>query len=102
VTWGDVMETDRIYSKDAEEAWIAKYRATLRDIPVQQSPSMKAREALNRAYKIALSYIGRIWAVSLDPSRRQRSAQSSESKPVLQPQRSTRSTTLAESNAKVA
>jgi len=95
------MATNRTHLKDAEEAWIAKYRAALKNIPVEQSRSTRVREALNRAHTITVSHIGRILARSLDPSLWKRSVQSSKPMPVS-PQASTRNRNLPESNAKVA
>ena len=92
------MTRDRTHLKDADEAWIAKYRAALEQDPVEQSRYMKVREALNLAHTLALSHISRI----LDRWPRahlQRSAQSSEPPPVSQPQISTRDRNLAESDA---
>jgi hypothetical protein len=91
------MANDRTYMKDAEEAWITKYRAALREIPVETSRSAKVRDALNRAYSVAISPIGRMLATSLDPGRWNKSAQPSQPKPVSQATR-----ILAESNVKVA
>jgi hypothetical protein len=94
------MATDRTYMKDAEEAWIKKYRTALKEIQVEPSRSTKVRDALNRAHSITISHISRMLARSLDPGRWNRAAQSSEPKPVSQAQGSNRN--LAESNAKVA
>jgi hypothetical protein len=94
------MATDRTYMKDAEEAWIAKYRAALKEIPVEPSRSTKVREALNRVHSSTVSHISRMLARSLDPSRWKKSAQSFEPKPVSQAQGSNQN--LPESNAKVA
>ncbi len=98
------MSMDRTPLKDAEEAWIAKYRSALKDIPVQQSRSTRFHEALNRAHSIIVSHVARILAGSLDPSRwkrLKRPVQSSKPVPVSQPQ-TTLNGNLAESNAKVA
>jgi hypothetical protein len=91
------MATDRTYIKDAEEAWITKYRAALTEIPVETSRSTKVRDALNRAYSVTISQIGRMLARSLDPGRWNESAQPSQPKPVSQATRN-----LAESSARVA
>jgi hypothetical protein len=91
------MGTDRTYMRDAEEAWITKYRAALREIPVETSRLRKVRDALNRAYSVTISQIGRMLARSLDPGSSNRSARPSQPKPVSQATRN-----LAESNAKVA
>jgi hypothetical protein len=96
------MATDRTYMKDAEEAWIAKYRAALKEIPVEPSRSTKVRDALNRAHGITISHISGMLARSLDPSRWKKSVQPSEPKPVAQTGASTRNGNLTESNAKVA
>ena len=95
------MVMDRTPLKDTEEAWIAKYRSALKDIPVQQPRSTRFHEALNRANSIMMSRIAGILADSLDPSRWKRSVQSSKPMPVSQPQ-TTRNGNPAESNAKVA
>src|SRR5271169_5928137 len=50
------MEIDRT-SLNAEESWIAKYRATLTVPPIQQSRLMKIRVALNGAHSILISHI---------------------------------------------
>ena len=94
------MATDRTYMKDAEEVWIAKYRAALNEIPVEPSRSTKVRDALNRAHSITVTHVSRLLARSLDPSRWKKYAQSVESKPVSQAQTSNRN--LPESNTKVA
>jgi hypothetical protein len=96
------MAIDRIHLNDAEEAWIAKYRAALKEIPVQQPRSTRVRDALNRVHGIAASHIGRILATSLDASLWKRSVQSSEPLPAPQPQSSVRNLSQAESSAKVA
>lgn len=94
------MATDRTYIKDAEEAWITKYRAALGEIPVETSRSTKVRDALNRAHTVTISHIGRLLVRSLDPVRWNRSARLSEPKPVSQAPGPPRN--LAESSAKVA
>jgi len=94
------MATDRTGMKNAEDAWIAKYRAALKKVPVELSRSSKVREALNRAHSITVSHIGRMLARSLGPSRWKKSAQPVEAKSASQAQASNRN--LAESNAKVA
>jgi hypothetical protein len=96
------MAMDRTPLKDAEEAWIAKYRSALKDIPVQQSRSTRFHEALHRAHSIIVSQLAGILTGSLDPSRWRevrKSVQSPKPVPVSQSQ-TTRN--LAESNAKVA
>ncbi len=102
------MSTDQTPLKDAEEAWIAKYRSALKDIPVQQSRSTRFNEALHRAHSIIVSRVAGILAGPLDPSHRKTSkrslkspVQSSKLATVSQPQ-TTLSGNLAESNAKVA
>jgi len=97
------MAMDRTPVKEAEEAWIAKYRSALKDIPVQQSRSTRFHEALNRAHSIMVSCLAGILAGSLDPVRwkRKRSVQPSRPMPVSQPQ-TPRNRNLSESNAKVA
>jgi hypothetical protein len=98
------MAMDRTPLKDAEEAWIAKYRSALKDIPVQQSRSTRLHEALERAQSIIVSRVAGILAGALDPSRWnefRRSVQSSKPMPVSQLQ-ATRNGSLAESNSKVA
>jgi len=98
------MAMDRTPLKDAEEAWIAKYRSALKDIPVQQSRSSIFHEALNRAHSIIASCVVGILAGSSDPSRWKkfrRPVQSAKPMPVSQPQ-TTRNRSLAESDAKVA
>jgi hypothetical protein len=96
------MATDQTYLKDAEEAWIAKYRAALKEVPGEPSRSTKVRDALNRAQGITISNITRMLARSLDPSRWKKSVQPSEPTPVTQAQTSIRTGSLAESNVKVA
>jgi hypothetical protein len=96
------MATDQTYLKDAEEAWIAKYRAALREVPVENSRSTRVRDALNRAHGITISNIARMLARSLAPSEWKKSVQPSERTPVTQAQTSIRTGNLAESNAKVA
>lgn len=97
--------TDRLDVKDAEEAWIAKYRNALKEIPVRPSRSTIVREALNRAHGLIVSRISGILARSLDAnsgtSHGKRSVQSSKPKPVSQPP-ATRNRNLVESNVKVA
>lgn len=102
------MSMDRTPLKDAEEAWIAKYRSALKDIPVQQSRSTRFHEALNRAHSIIVSCVAGILAGSLDPSRRKTLKRRSKS-PVQSPKRvpasqpqAARNGNLVESNAKVA
>jgi hypothetical protein len=98
------MAMDRTPLKDAEEAWIAKYRSALKDIPVQQSRSTRFHEALHRAHSIIVSCIAAILAGWLHPGRWKefrRSVQSSKPMPVSQLQ-TTRNASLAESNSKVA
>jgi hypothetical protein len=98
------MAMDRTPLKDAEEAWIAKYRSALKDIPVQQSRSTRFHEALNRAHSIIASHVAGILPGSLDPSRwkgLKSPVQSSTPIAVSQPQ-AARNRSLAESNAKVA
>jgi hypothetical protein len=93
------MTRDRTHLKDGDEAWIAKYRAPLKDAPVEQSRSTRVREALNTAYTLALSHISRI----LDRWPRahlQRSTQSSQPTPVWQRQSATRDMNLAGSDVK--
>ena len=70
---------DRTPLKDAEEAWIAKYRSALKDIPVQQSRSTRFHEALNRAHNIIVSRVAGILAGSLEPSRWKRLKRSVQS-----------------------
>ncbi|SRR5208283_102802 len=74
------MTTDRILPKDADEAWIAKYRAAVKEVRVEPSRSSKIREALHRAGTLALSGIGRILHRLLG-SRSQASAQQRSSQP---------------------
>jgi hypothetical protein len=96
------MAMDRIPAKDAEEAWIAKYRSALKDIPVQQSRSTKFHEALNRAHSMIASHVAGMLAGSLGPSRwkaLKSPVQSSKLIPASQP---ARNRNLPESNAKVA
>jgi hypothetical protein len=98
------MAMDRTPLKDAEEAWIAKYRSALKDIPVQQSRSTRFHETLNRAHSIIVSHVAGILAGSLDSSRwkgLKSPVQSSTPVPVSQPQ-TARNRNMAESNAKVA
>ena len=63
------MAMDRTPLNDAEEAWIAKYRSALKDIPVEQSRSTRFHEALNRAHGIIVSHVAGILAGSLDSGR---------------------------------
>jgi len=75
---------DRADVHDDDELWIAKYRAALKDIPVQQSSLMKVRAALAHARKILFSRLEGIldlWA----KSNSQRSSRSIEVHSVLQP-----------------
>jgi|HubBroStandDraft_5_1064220.scaffolds.fasta_scaffold81505_1 hypothetical protein len=99
------MATARLDQKDAEEAWIAKYRNALKEVPVRPSHSAIFREALNRAQGLIVSRISGILARSLDASfgtnHGKRSVQSSKPIPVSQPP-ATRNRNLAESNVKVA
>jgi|SRR5580700_1039624 hypothetical protein len=98
------MAMARTPLNDAEEAWIAKYRSALKDIPVQQSRSTRFHEALHRAHSIIVSCIAAILAGWLHPGRWKefrRSVQSSKPMPVSQLQ-TTRNASLAESNSKVA
>jgi hypothetical protein len=95
------MAMDRTPLNDAEEAWIAKYRTALKDIPVEQSRSTRFHEALNRAHGIIVSHVAGILAGSLDSGRWKRLVQFSKPLPVSQLQ-TARNGNLAESNAKVA
>lgn len=54
------MTTDEIHLKDADEAWIEKYRAAVKEIPVEPSRS-SLREALSSSCILALSSISRIF-----------------------------------------
>jgi hypothetical protein len=94
------MATDRTHFNQTEEEWIAKYRAALKEIPVQPSRSTKVRDALNRAHSTTISRISRMFARPLDPSRWEKTAQPSEPTRGSRAQGSTRD--LAESNVKVA
>jgi|ERR1700733_6501010 hypothetical protein len=101
------MATDRLHGKDkgAEEAWIAKYRSALKEIPVQPSRSTILRGALNRVHGMIVSHLSGILARSRDVSHwnwnRKRSAQFSKPMPVSQSP-ATRSRNLAEPSVKVA
>src|SRR5580698_5779643 len=95
---GGEMAIDRIHFNDAEEAWIAKYRSALKEIPVQQPRSTRLRDALNRVHGIAASHIGRILATSLDSSFWKKSAQPSKPMPVSQAQPSVRNMNQAASS----
>lgn len=98
------MAMDLTPLKDAEEAWIAKYRSALKDIPVEQSRSTRFHEALNRAHGIIVSHVAGILAGSADAGRWKRlksPVQSATPNPVSHPQ-TTRSGNLAESSVKVA
>jgi|ERR1700677_3548453 hypothetical protein len=103
------MASDRLHGKDksAEEAWIAKYRSALKEIPVQPSRSTMLREGLNRAHSMIISHLSGILARSWDASHwkrdgnEKRSAQFSKSMPVSQSP-ATRNRNLAESSVKVA
>ncbi len=96
------MKMDRTPLNDAEEAWIAKYRSALKEIPVDQPRSTMFHEALNRAHSIIVSQLAGILAGSLDPSRWKRSVRSAKPNPVSQSQTSISNGNLAESNVKVA
>lgn len=98
------MAMDRTPLNDAEEAWIAKYRSALKDIPVEQSRSTKFHEALNKAHRVIVSHVAAIFAGSADAGRWKRlksPVQSAKPNPVPRPQ-TTRNGNMAESSAKVA
>lgn len=43
------MTRDGIHLDDADEAWIAKYRAAVKQVPVELSPSTRIGKALKKA-----------------------------------------------------
>jgi len=99
------MAMDRTPAKEAEEAWIAKYRSALKDIPVLQSRSTRFHEALNRAHGVITSRLAGILAGSFDRTRWKTSFRSSVQSPKPMPvsqTQTTRNRNLGESNAKVA
>jgi len=81
---GFEMTTDRIHLKDADEAWIAKYRAAVKEVPVKRSRSSKIRQALNQAHTLVFSCVNRIRDRWL-PARSQSSAQPPEASVVPHP-----------------
>jgi hypothetical protein len=81
---GFEMTTDRIHLKDADEAWIAKYRAAVKEDPVKRSRSSKIRQALNQAHTLVFSRLNRILDRWL-PGRSQSSAQPPETSVVPRP-----------------
>jgi len=103
---GCEMVTDRTRLKNAEELWIAKYRAALRDAPVQQSLFVRVRVVLHSAQNILVSQIRRIvnnWIQSHPHSQeqqKQRSARSSQSPPVPETATSSRKMNQPESTGK--
>jgi hypothetical protein len=96
------MANDRAHLKNTEELWIAKYRAALKEVSVQQSRFMRVRVGLCNARNIVISQIGRIvnnW-IGANPrpqeihphphKQQQRPARSSEPLPISQPKTSIR------------
>jgi|ERR1700678_2623978 hypothetical protein len=49
-------------SRDADEAWIAKYRAALNENPVRPSRSMRIRAGLQSLQNATISKIGKVLA----------------------------------------
>ena len=47
-----------IQNENAEQEWIAKYRAALDEIPTKQPPLAKIRAALETAWRTAISHVG--------------------------------------------
>ena len=90
------MTKDRAHLNDADEAWIAKYRAALNDNPIQPSRSMRVRAVLQSAQNVAISKISRILA-RWNGARRhhQRPVASSEAEPPSQPPSSIRNRDLS-------
>ena len=80
------MTKDRAQLKDADEAWIAKYRAALNDNPIQPSRSARVRALLQSAQNLAISKISQILA-GWNGARRQqrRPVASSEAAPPSEP-----------------
>jgi hypothetical protein len=92
------MTMDRTPLNDSEEAWIAKYRASLGNTPVRQSRSAKVRQALNSVHNVVIWHIGSIFN-RWTRAHSQKSARSSEPTLISQAQTSTRNAGPAESNA---
>jgi hypothetical protein len=91
------MEIDRT-RLDAEEAWVAKYRAALKAPPIHQSRLMKVRVALESAHNILVSHIEGI--LERIQTRRRRPAPSSERVLIPEPQTLTRKMNRAEWSGK--
>jgi hypothetical protein len=100
---------NRAHSENADEVWIAKYRAALKDTPVQQSRFMRVHAVLNNARNIVSSHIGGIlhrWTQTQKPVPSSASGLKTvdypSSKPTLisKPQTSTRKINRAESSGK--
>jgi hypothetical protein len=61
---------DRTDARNADEAWILKYRNAIKDIPIQPPGHTKIRVALNRAHGFVSASLRRIldrWARSSPP-----------------------------------
>jgi hypothetical protein len=79
------MEMDRTCLKNAEEAWITKYRSVVKVPSIQQSRLMKVRVAINSVYNIVSLRVHRTlnhWT----QARMQRPAPSSQPVLVTEPQ----------------
>jgi hypothetical protein len=93
-----LMEIDRS-RLNAEEAWIAKYRAALTVPPIQPSRLMKVRVALNSAHGVLIAHMEQIlerWT----HARWRRPAASSEPVLVPEPQTLTRKMNRVECSGK--
>jgi hypothetical protein len=74
---------DHVYVHSEDETWIAKYRAAVKDLPVQPSGLIKIREALSGARNVVFSHLNTFldrWAQCNPP----KSAPSVAPTPVLQ------------------
>jgi hypothetical protein len=90
---------DRTHWENAEESWIAKYRAALKDAPVEQSRFMRVCVALTSARDTVISQVGRI-LTRWTQAKRKGPASSSNPAPISEPRNSTREMNRAESSGK--
>jgi hypothetical protein len=56
-TYGRILAVE-IQNENAEQEWIAKYRAALDEIPTKHRPLAKIRAALEAAWRTAISHVG--------------------------------------------
>lgn len=75
-----MRDIDRTHLENADEAWIAKYRAAVKGTPIQRSRFMRVRVGLTSAHNMVISRIGRI--LGRGQTQRQRPAPAPEPVPV--------------------